>query len=140
MTETLMNESNPIQIVQDAYAAFGRGDVPGVLALLSADVVWDHPQPDAIPWGGTRRGHAEVTGFFQALGGAVDVLAFEPRQFVAQGDTVVVLGSERMRVRATGREYHTAWAHTFTIRGGKISAFAEHTDTAAIIAALRSGG
>jgi ketosteroid isomerase-like protein len=132
-----MNEQENIQIVQEAFAAFGRGDVPGLLAMLTEDVTWDHPQSGAIPWAGARRGREQVTGFFQSLVGAVDVIAFEPRQFVAQGDTVVVLGAERMRAKATGREYAVEWAITFTLRDNRIAAFREYTDTAAIVEALR---
>jgi ketosteroid isomerase-like protein len=135
-----MSEQDNTRIIQEAFGAFGRGDLPGLLAMLTEDVTWDHPQPGAIPWAGARRGRDQVAEYFRLLGGTGDVLAFEPRQFVAQGDTVVVLGSERIRVRATEREYAVEWVLAFTLRDGKIASFREYTDTAAIIAALRRDG
>ena len=96
----------------------------------------DHPRPDQIPWGGPRRGHEEVTGFFVALGQTIDVERFEPERFHADGDTVIVFGRERMRVKATGRSYEAEWAHEFEIRDGKIAKFIEYTDTASIIEGL----
>jgi hypothetical protein len=131
-----MSEQANLQVVQEAYAAFGRGDLPGLLNLLTEDVDWRHPQPNDIPWGGNRRGHEEVTQFFIALGSTIDVDAFEPREFIAQGDKVVVTGYERMKVKSNGRVYETNWAHLFTVRDGKIAGFYEYTDTAAIVTAL----
>ena len=32
--------SDPLTLVQNAYAAFGRGDIPALLQLLSDDVEW----------------------------------------------------------------------------------------------------
>lgn len=130
--------ATPEQLVQDLYAAFGRGDVPFIVNLLAEDAVWDHPRGQDIPWGGARKGKAEITGFFVALGGGVDVEMFEPARFVCAGDSVIVLGRERMRVKATGRAYSTEWAHAWTVRDGKVTAFREYTDTASIVDALRA--
>jgi ketosteroid isomerase-like protein len=45
-----VNEQENLQVVHQAYEAFGRGDVPGVLAMLTEDVEWSTPgPPDVIP-------------------------------------------------------------------------------------------
>jgi ketosteroid isomerase-like protein len=62
--------------------------------------------------------------------------SFEPREYVAQGDRVIALGSYRANVKSTGRFYECDWAMAFTLQDGKISQFQEFTDTAAIAAAL----
>jgi hypothetical protein len=36
-TEDIMSNAN-IKLVQDVYAAFGKGDIPGVFDLMTADV------------------------------------------------------------------------------------------------------
>jgi hypothetical protein len=77
-----------------------------------------------------------VTGFFAALGQNLVVESFEPLHLFAEGDRVVVLGRERMRVVSTGKVYTVEWTHLFALRDGKIARFQEYTDTAAIIAAL----
>lgn len=77
-----------------------------------------------------------VGGFFSDQAGAQDVLSFEPREYVAQGDKVVALGSYRWRVKKNGREYGGEWAHVFTLRGGKVTAFHEYMDSAAAAAAF----
>jgi uncharacterized protein len=135
-----VSEQENTRVVRELFQAFGRGDIPGVLSLLSEDVVWTIPgRPDAIPYAGVRRGHAGATEFFAALGGAVEFEAFEPREFVAQGDKVVVLGFERGRVRATGKTFDNPWALVFTLGGGRVTEFRSYEDTAALAAAFGTG-
>ena len=47
------------ETVQAAYAAFAKGDVAGILAKLTDDVLWIFEAPEAIAWSGTRRGKQE---------------------------------------------------------------------------------
>lgn len=129
-----MSEQNNIQVIQKAYQCFGQGDVAGILSTLTDDVVW-HVAPVAnVPYTGTRNGHAGAGEFFALMAELEDVLAFEPREFIAQGDKVVVIGHFAARPKSTGREYETYWVHVFTMRDGKIASFVEYTDTAAIAA------
>lgn len=125
-----------LAVVQSAYAAFGRGDLPALLDCLSADVQWDHAGPSVIPWAGSFQGHQGVQQFFAGIAATVDIEAFAPAAFVADGDRVVVLGSEQVRVKRNGMVYHTPWAHAFTLANGKITSFREYTDTAGIAAAV----
>lgn len=127
------------EVVQNVFAAFGRGDIPGVLGLLAEDVIWTFPGPDVIPFAGERHGHAGATEFFMALGGAVEFEQFEVRELVAQNDKVVALGFERGQVRATGRTFDNPWALVFTVRDGKVAAFRSYEDTDALAAAFKAG-
>lgn len=131
-----MNAYENVKVVQECYAGFGAGDMPRMLATMATTVSWDFPDSSVIPWAGHFDGHQGFTRFLVALGEHADPEAFEPRHFVADGDYVVVLGSERFRVKATGKRWTTEWAHAFTVEGGKITAFCEYTDTAAIEAAF----
>ncbi len=62
---------------------------------------------------------------------------FEPREFFAQDDTVVVLGHYRFRVKTTGIAYDTDWAMVWKLRDGKVVRFDIHDDSATEAAALR---
>ena len=62
---------------------------------------------------------------------------FEPREFIAQGDKVVVLGRSSATVRATGKSYSTDWVHLFTVADGKITDFHEFFDNAAATRAFQ---
>ena len=134
-----MNQADNLDTIKSAYAAFGRGDIQALLALIDAQVEWDNPGPAEVPWAGSFSGHEGVGKFFSALGGSVDFEAFEPQAFFAQGDRVVVLGLERARVKRTGKSFVNHWAHAFTLADGKVTQFREYADSAGIAAAFRSG-
>jgi len=133
-----MAEEQNIGVVQRGYEAFGRGDIESLLALLDETITWSTPGPADLPMAGNRRGRAGVAEFFQTLVATVDVLRFEPKQFVAQGDVVVVVGDDTSRVKATGASVEFEWVHVFTLRDGKIVAFKEYGDVSALVAEVRS--
>ena len=134
-----MSEQDNLQIVKDAYAAFKRGDIPAILNTLSDDVVWFLPgQISLVPVAGERRGREEVGQFFAALDENQEVKEFEPQEFIAQGEKVVVLGQYRWRVKSTGREFSSDWVHVFTVRDGKVAGFKEYYDTDACADAYRA--
>ena len=129
---------NNTETIQAAYAAFGSGDIPGLLSHLDPNVQWDHAGPDTIPWAGSFRGHDGVVKFFTAIGENADFISFEPRAFVAEGEKVIVLGHESIKHKGTGRGWETDWTHAFTLKDGKVTSFREYTDTATIADACRS--
>lgn len=132
-----MSETQNVETIRRGYDAFGRGDIQGLLALLDPQISWITPGPSDLPTAGTRRGHAAVGEFFQTLSGLGDVLEFEPMEFIAQGDRVVVLGTDSMRLKATGRDIAYRWAHVFTVKEGLVTAFEEVGDVSALVAELR---
>jgi ketosteroid isomerase-like protein len=132
-----MHEQENLQVVHQAYTAFGEGDVPGVLAMLTEDVRWSTPgPPDVIPYAGLRTGHEQVAGYFESFGGAVEVAEFEPQKFFAHNDMVVVLGHYALNVKSTGKAVETDWVHAFTFGGRKIGEFRGYEDSAAVVAAF----
>jgi ketosteroid isomerase-like protein len=56
---------------------------------------------------------------------------FQPDEFIVGSDSVVVLGHERCRVKATGRIVDANWVQIFTLHNGRISRYREYSDTAA---------
>jgi ketosteroid isomerase-like protein len=52
-----MSAEENTQTAKDGYAAFGRGDVPAILELLTDGIEWVDPgPPDVLPGAGTHRG------------------------------------------------------------------------------------
>ncbi len=133
-----MSTQENLEVVQQLYANFGKGDIPAVLLVLTDDIVWHSPGPkEILPWAGTYRGK-QVEQWFTVLGGALDILKFEPQEFISQGDKVVALGYEQARVKSTGRINENNWAMVWTLRDGKISEHRAYEDTAGWVAASRS--
>ena len=131
-----MSEEQNRQVVQNLFEAFGRGDIPALLGTLSADVDWQIFGPDSVPYFGPHRGHDGVTDFFVKVGSNVEFEFLVPREFIAQGDKVVVLGDERGRVKSTRREFENQWAMVFTLKEGKITRFRSYEDTSAVAGAF----
>jgi hypothetical protein len=133
-----MAERENVEVVRQAYAAFQRGDVAGILERVAEDVEWEGVKgaPRSVPFAGVRRGCAGVAEFFSIVGREEDFVRFEPREFFANGDRVVALGSYSARVRRTGRSFEGEWAMAFTLRDGKITRFTEFADTFGIAAAF----
>jgi ketosteroid isomerase-like protein len=125
-----------VEVVQETYEAVGRGDISAHLDLLTDDVEWTFQGPSVIPFTGTRCGREGVAEFFSLVGRNLEFERFEPREFVAQGDTVVVLGFERSIVKPTGRTFEQEWAHVYKLRDGKVAEFLALEDTAAHAVAL----
>ncbi len=124
--------------VASLYAAFGRGDVPAILAVVDPAIDWvSNCAAGTVPWGGTRTGLTGATSFFQALGETMDFEVFEPGKFIDSGDSVAVTGRTRARHKHAGRGmFDCEWVHIFTIRDGKLTRFQEFYDTAAVERAL----
>lgn len=132
-----MSEQANTKLIQDMYAAFGRGDVPALLSNVADDCVWECCGPAGkVPTFGVWKGRDGVGKFFQAIGTHFDFDLFVPREFVASGDKVIVLGSDHGRNKANGKAYQTDFVHVFTLRGGKLVAFREFLDSAAVAAAF----
>ncbi len=136
-----MQEAQNTKVVQEAYAAFGRGDVQGILDRLTDDVIWKGVYGAAayVPTSGERRGKAAVATFFKQLAESVKFSKFEPKEFVATGDKVVALGSYTATT-STGKGFDSDFSMVFTFRDGKVSHFQEFTDSAAINVAYADVG
>lgn len=131
-----MSEQANIEIIQAIYAAFGRGDVEFILSQLTDDIRWTSHFEPIVPWAGDFSGKHSVPLFFQAIFESVEVKAFEPTEWIAQGDTVVSLGRFACQVRTTGKTASTRWAFIWKIRDGKVYSY-EQFHEPALAAAFR---
>lgn len=112
------------QLIQSAYDAFGRGDIPGVLAVLDEDVTWDSPRP--LPQATNGRGHDVVGSFFQKVGSAWQDMALDIDDFVVSGDRVCVVG--RAEGDLDGQHTGYGFVHSWTLRNGSCVSFHEYVD------------
>jgi uncharacterized protein len=114
------------KVVQDAYAAFGRGDIAAVLDLLSDDVEWSSPR--TLPHGGEFHGKTEVGGFFKSIGSNWTTLQLDIEAVGEVGAELVVGVLRANGTRDTGAKQSYGSAHAFTVRNGKITGFREYVD------------
>ena len=130
-----MSIEKNIQTVKDFFAAIGRGDREALLALVAEDIEWIIPGED-WPLAGTHRGHAGLTHLLETASKSIET-STEPREFVAQGDRVLVLGFARGRIKATNKTFEDDWIFAITVRDGRLTNIREYVDTQALARAAQ---
>lgn len=119
------------QMLRSLYEAFGRGDVPAVMAMFDQNLVWEEAESSRYADGNPYRGpQAVATGVFQRLGGEWNAFRVTPQEFIDGGDRVVVLGRYDGRYKASGAPLNAQFVHVWTMRSGKVIRFQQFTDTA----------
>jgi ketosteroid isomerase-like protein len=124
-----------IQTVKDFFAAIGRGDSEALLALVTEDIEWIIPGED-WPLAGTHRGHDGVADLLETASKSIET-STEPREFVAQGDRVLVVGFAKGKIKATNKTFRDDWVFAITVRNGKLTNIREYVDTQALARAAR---
>ncbi len=130
----------PIDTARQIYVAFGRGDVPAILAQLAEDVEWEYGAvPNPVPWLQARRGRAGAAEFFQSLA-ALEFSHFEPLKIFGDANTAVGICRVEATVRATGkRVVEVGEVHIFEFNAqGLVQRFRHAADTWQHAMALRN--
>ena len=123
------------ETIKQLYAAFARGDIPSVLGALNPQTRWT--EAEGFPYGGTYIGpQAVLENVFMRLGGEWDGFSAQMAELVADGDTVVALGTYSGTFKATGKSFQAPFVHVWKFVDGQISEFIQHTDTAVVQRAL----
>ncbi len=127
-----MNEQKNTETARRAYDLFKAGDIESLMGLYTDDASWESPKTENVAHSGKRKGKQQMLEFMSLVGEHSENIHFEPREIIAQGDKVVVLGDYRWRIPATGKEYESDFVHVCTFNDdGKITSFKEYLDTAA---------
>jgi len=131
-----MSTEQNVQTVKDFFAAAFGGDREAMLALVAEDIEWIIPGED-WPLAGTHRGHAGLTDLLKTGSETMEMSVSEPREFVAQGNRVLVVGSARGKVKATNKPFEDDWIFAITVRDGKLTSIREYVDTQALARAAQ---
>lgn len=131
-----MSTEKNVQAVKGFFAAISRGDREGLLALVAEDIEWIIPGED-WPLAGTRHGHAGLADLLETASKTVETHT-EPREFVAQGDRVLVVGFARGKVKATNRTFEDHFVFAITVRNSMLTNIREYVDTQALARASAS--
>ena len=131
---------NNLETVQTMYAAFGRGDVPGILAHMADNIDMNNSSLASAecPWNADFSGKSRVPGFFKALADNLEFTRFEPRDFVASGNHVVVRIAIESVVKKNGKRVQNDVVHFWTLNDqNKVTQYRHFGDSAAELAAWR---
>jgi ketosteroid isomerase-like protein len=129
-----MAEQDNLRLTREADAAFRRGDLPAVLALMADDIEWTAPGPDDVPSNETWRGTSAVLEYLDTLNREVEFHAFEPREFLAGGIRWWSWSTTTSRSGAPAAG-SPARGHVCTSRDGRLARFRLFEDISAVAAA-----
>ncbi len=124
-----MNTSQ--QLVRKLYDCFAAGDLPGFLAMLREDIVWNEaegfPVSDRNPYVGPQ---AIVEGVFVRVMELWSDFKAQPVEIVGGPEVVTAFGRYSGVSTATGKRLDVQFAHTWWLRDGKVARFQQMVDTA----------
>jgi len=129
--------THPRSTVETVYTAFAQGDMDTFAGLMSPDIVWNeaegNPYADLNPYIGPE---AVMSGLISRLVSEWEDISVTPQEYVIDGDRVVVFGRYNETWKATGKKIDIPFVHSWTVRDGKLAAFQQYTDTAALVATM----
>jgi len=126
--------SENVQKIQQMYAAFGRGDVQTILDNVAPDITWGTESVVTdVPWYPVVTGPAAVANFFATLDRELEFTKFDPKNFVASGDQVLVKVDIGFRIKKNGAAANITSVHEFVVGAdGKVTKYRAVEDTAAV--------
>ena len=136
-----MSTDDNVRLVKATMDAFmSAGSPEPLLAAIPEDAVIKAIIPDSTPISGEFRGREGFLRYLTALHEVMEILAVETTDITASADHVVMLGSEKARVRRTGKMLDCEIATVFAVKEGKIARMVALADMSPIVDAYRAAG
>jgi ketosteroid isomerase-like protein len=124
------------QIVGTVYGAFGSGDMEALMNALSDEVKYIINGPaDILPYCGVYDGKEGVSEFLSILGSSHEVLAYDVKKVISEGNLAVSFVYEKMKVISTGKIFEVHPIHVFTIENNQVVQFEAIYDTYPVVQA-----
>lgn len=123
--------TNNKDIVDGLYKSFSAGDIPAVLGVMDANIVWMEAEGNAYADGNPYIGHeAVLNGIFARVGAEHDYFKLEDIQLhEMSGNKVLATLRYDAKVKETGKTYNAQVAHLWTLKDGKVIGFQQYVDT-----------
>lgn len=132
--------ATPLDVVRGVYAAFGRGDMAGLFAMLHSEVEWsatvDAPGSELVPMLRHGIGHRAVEHYFGGVA-QLEFHVFDVGRCFVDGDTVVAEVHVDVTHRDTSKRAQLDELHYWVIREGLAVRFRTYVDTATLIELYR---
>ncbi len=128
-----------VSVVDGLYQAFVKGDVPGVLGAMDANIVWNEaenfPYADRNPYKGPE---AVLNGVFARIGAEWEYWKLTNIQLHEMlNNKVLATLRYEAKHKKTGKVINSQTAHLWTLKDGKIVGFQQFTDTKQAAAAVK---
>ena len=120
-----------VQLAKDIYAAFGRGDIPAVLAGFHPEIEWRQAegnpyQPDGAAWIGPQ---AVLEKLFMRIGSEWEGFTVNVYTLHDAGEYVVMEGRYTGVYKPSNQSMDAQVCHILRFRDGKLISFQQYVDT-----------
>lgn len=126
-----MSVEDNVKTVTEFWAAGGRGDLDGLLAVTDEEIEWIFPGKN-WPLAGTWRGHDGVRSLLGEHNDKVEITSTDIREYIAQRDRVMVVGVAHGKMKSTNKPFEDHFVFSMTVRDGKVIRIQEYIDTQAL--------
>ncbi len=134
----LVPDPQNVSMIDSIYKAFGVGDIPSVLGVLDAKVIWNEAEGNAMADGNPYVGpDAVLNGVFTRIGAEYEYFKLKDIQLHEMSNNQV-LATLRYdaKVKENGALIDAQVAHLWTLKDGKVTAFQQYVDTKQLDEAL----
>ncbi|MBK9013946.1 MAG: nuclear transport factor 2 family protein [Saprospiraceae bacterium] len=127
--------SNNLSTVQQIYACFGQGDIPGILEKLDDNVRWEEwadnsAQNVGVPWMQPQIGKEGALAFFQCIGSTMQIKDFQVLSLMDGGNQIAAEIKIEADMLNSGRHFNDEEIHLITFNeAGKVVRFRHYLDT-----------
>jgi uncharacterized protein len=127
-----------VEIIQNLYAAFAKGDVPAVLQKFDPKIEWNEaenfPYADENPYIGPQ---AVLEGVFARLGAEWEYWNLtEQTYYEANSGEIIVTGRYKAKNKMTSKEINVQFVHMWTLEDGLVTKFQQYADTYQTVEAM----
>jgi uncharacterized protein len=131
--DTDVNFETPsnLSVIDSAYKAFAVGNIPAVLAVMNANIVWNEAEGNAYADGNPYIGPDEVlNGVFARIGDDHEYFILtDIKLHEMSNNQVLATLRYKAKIKKNGVEYNTQAAHLWTLKDGKVINFQQYVDT-----------
>jgi ketosteroid isomerase-like protein len=126
---TITSAKTNVEIVQENISEFLKGNIAHIINNCTDDVVWSSYRVPGIPLSDTFHGKEGVQEYFQQLSSSINFTSFSAKEFLSQGNLVVVLGNTTGVVKTTGKSFEYSWCMQLRLKDGKTYEYFINTDS-----------
>jgi len=127
----LLSAPGNISLIDGLYKAFAVGDIPSVLGIMDAEIVWNEAEGNSYADGNPYIGpEAVLNGVFARIG--ADHEYFNLEDIILHemsNDQVLATLRYKGKLKENGAIFDTQAAHLWTLKDGKVIAFQQYVDT-----------
>ena len=128
-----------VEIIQNLYAAFAKGDVPAVIQKFDPKIEWNEaenfPYADGNPYIGPQ---AVLEGVFARLGAEWEYWHLtELTYYEATSGEIIVTGRYKAKNKLTSKEINVQFVHMWTLNDALVTKFQQYADTYQTVQAMK---